>query len=178
MVRSVIPGAILAFATEPLMRPITDLLKSEPKGNLAADFMRGIADWLPHAMSVVMFFCIIYVCAFGSWLFHGFMCCFFQSQNARNAPFEFYLVRWAGISTPLTLALAAMFIPVFAQSGQGLRRDVAVWIEGYPLLGRGLFVGLVILWLLSNAPGIKNRAMDEVYTRKSSRRSWTGSDCW
>ena len=45
-------GLIYGFATEPMMRPMVEELKSGPEGNVAADLMSGLADWLPHGTSV------------------------------------------------------------------------------------------------------------------------------
>ena len=79
-------GLIYGFATEPMMRPMVEKLKSGPEGNVAADLMSGLAHWLPHGTSVILFFCIIYGCAFCSWVFHGAMCWAFQrvGQTARE----------------------------------------------------------------------------------------------
>lgn len=167
------PGLIWAFASEPLMRPTIDLWKSElPGGNTAVDLLREVAEWLPHATAIAMFFCMIYGSAFGLWFFHGIMCWAFQraGQAARNAPFEFYLVRSAGVLTLFSLCAAALFIPAFAKFSQGWRRDVAAWVESYPLLQLGLVVGLALLWKMSNMPHFKDRPMNEVYSSKKQQK--------
>jgi hypothetical protein len=158
------PGLIWAFATKPLMRPMVDLWKSKlPEGNIALDVLRDSAEWLPHAVTIATFFCIIYASAFGSWAFHGAICWAFRraGQTAKNAPFEFYLVRGAGVSTILGVFAVAVFVPAFAESSQGWQRDVATWVEGHPNLWVGLVIGLSMLWTISNAPHFTDRPMTE-----------------
>jgi hypothetical protein len=168
------PGLIWAFATKPLMRPMVDLWKSKlPEGNIALDVLRDSAEWLPHAVTIATFFCIIYASAFGSWAFHGAICWAFRraGQTAKNAPFEFYLVRGAGVSTILGVFAVAVFVPAFAESSQMAAR------RGHLGGGPSEFVGGISHRLINALDDFERAALHRQTNDRGLQLEKAAADC-